>query len=53
MADGAVQDTTDWVVPPLVPETPVGAPGVPTVIEFDDVDAGPFPLAFLAVTVNV
>jgi hypothetical protein len=53
LAAGAVQDTVDWVLTPFVPDTTVGAPGVPAVIEFDDADAGPFPLPFLAVTVKV
>ena len=33
--------------------TPVGAPGVPTVIELDGADEAPVPLAFLAATVKV
>ena len=33
--------------------TPVGALGLPMVMEGDGADAGPFPLAFLAVTVKV
>jgi hypothetical protein len=50
---GAVQDTVDCVLTPLVPDTAVGAPGVPTMIAFDAADTAPFPLAFLAVTVKV
>ena len=50
---GAIQLTTDCVMPPLVPATPVGAPGAPSVIELEAAEAGPVPLVLVAVTVNV
>ena len=50
---GAVQDTVDWVLTPFVPETAVGAPGVPTSIALDAVDGLPVPLVFFASTANV
>ena len=53
VAAGAVQLTTDCVLPPLVPATPVGAPGVPSVIELEAAEAGPVPMALVAVTVKV
>jgi hypothetical protein len=51
--DGAVHDTTTWVLP-NTPDTPVGAAGtVDGMIAVDAVDAEPVPTAFVAVTVNV
>src|SRR5665213_1870795 len=50
---GAVQPTTDCVPPPLVPDTPVGAPGEPWVSELEEADAGPAPVVLVAVTLNV
>src|SRR5665213_1333138 len=50
---GAVQPTTDCVPPPLVPDTPVGAPGEPWVSELEAADAGPAPVVLVAVTLNV
>ena len=50
---GAVQDTVDWVLAPLVPATPVGAPGAPSRRELDAAEAGPVPLVLVAVTVKV
>jgi hypothetical protein len=53
--DGAVQLTAADALP-AVAATPVGAPGTDGpvgVTAFDDEDAGPVPLAFVAVTVKV
>jgi hypothetical protein len=52
--DGAVQDTTDWVLAYEVAVTAVGAPGsVAGVAGADGVDAALVPAALVAVTVKV
>jgi anti-sigma factor ChrR (cupin superfamily) len=49
---GAVQDTASWVLPG-VRATPVGAPGIVDGVPVAPAEAGPAPLAFVAVTVTV
>jgi hypothetical protein len=50
---GAVHDTVAWPLPGVA-VTLVGAPGAAAgVTALDAADAGPFPIAFVAVTVNV
>ena len=50
---GAVKLTVAWALP-AVAETPVGAPGtVAGVTLFEGDEAGPVPMALVAVTVNV
>ena len=50
---GAVHETLASVLP-LVPDTPVGAPGTVTgVTALEAVDADPVPALLVAVTVNV
>ena len=51
---GAVHDTAAWLDAGRA-DTAVGAPGaeLPGVTAFDGADAGPEPLAFVAVTVKV
>ena len=51
---GAVHDTTEEALALEVAVTPVGAPGVVDgVAGADAADAGPVPMALVAVTVNV
>ena len=54
--DGALQLTVAWVSP-AVAETLVGAPGTVVrasgVMALEAVEAGPLPLALVAVTVNM
>lgn len=53
MLEGAVQETTDWLLSPFVAETPVGAPAtVDGIALFDASEAALVPAAFVAVTVN-
>ena len=49
---GAVHDTTDWVPPPAVAATPVGGPGTVDGVPVAGADAGPTPMALVAVTVK-
>jgi hypothetical protein len=52
--DGAVQDTTDWVLAFDDAVTPVGALGTTAgVAGADAADAGPVPAKLVAVTVKV
>lgn len=53
LSAGAVHDTTDWVRPPLVPDTPVGLPGDPATSAGVGVDDAPVPLALMAAIVKV
>jgi hypothetical protein len=51
---GAVQDTTDWALPPVVAVAPVGAPATVDGVAGElGVEAGPVPRPLVAVTVNV
>ncbi len=52
--DGAVHDTTDWVLAAPVALTAVGAPGtVEGTTAADALEAAPVPDTFVAVTLNV
>ena len=54
MLVGSVQVMVAEVATAVAPAaTPVGAPGVPTVIELDGVEAEPVPALLVAVTVKV
>ena len=54
LLDGAVHDTTDWLLARDVAETPVGAPGGPAgVTELDADELGPEPAPLVATTRNV
>jgi hypothetical protein len=51
---GALQDTVDWPLVPLVPETPVGAPGtVAGVAPADAAEDAPVPMALVAAATKV
>ena len=50
---GAVHDTTDWVPPPALAVTPVGAPGTVDGVPVAGADDGPMPIALVAVTVKL
>ena len=49
---GAVKVIVAWALPATA-VTPVGAPGVAVVTLLEGADAGPVPMAFVAVTVKV
>ena len=49
---GAVQVTASWVLPG-VRATPVGAPGIVDGVPVAPAEAGPVPIALVAVTVTV
>jgi hypothetical protein len=51
---GIVQDTSASPADSFLAVTPVGGPGTPAIVTlFDGTEAGPVPLAFVAVTVKV
>jgi hypothetical protein len=50
---GAVQETVEWVPPPDVAVTLVGAPGAPALNDAVADEDAPVPAALVAVTVKV